>query len=556
MHEGEVSARLGLAGIPSISESTAIARDAAIAGYEDARVHVQHVSARESVAAVAAAKAAGVRISAEACPHHLVLSDEDVLATLDTRLKMNPPLRAPADRAAVIAGLRDGTLDCVATDHAPHAREEKEVPWEEAAMGTTGLETAFAALHTALVLPGVLPLGLVVERMSAGAALFGLPTPAIAVGAPANLALVDLAAEWEVGEAGYESRSENCCFAGRTLRGRVLATVAAGAVVHRDRTIALQLTSSARLRTPGGRDALRRRGVRGARAVTGEVVFTTGMTGYQESVTDPSFARQIIVFTHPHIGNYGVSDRAMESGHVHAAGVVMRAAVNADDAPGAQAGWLDWLAGRGVPGITGVDTRALVRHIRDAGAMRGGIFGAEVPESEARERVAAEPSMVGRDLAREVTPAAPVRFEGEGDGPRIVALDTGIKRSIVRNFTERGVTLELYPCTTSAADLLAADPDGYFLVPGPGDPAALDYLVDTIRALVVRKPVFGICLGHQLLCRAAGLETFKLRFGHRGANHPVKDVRTGRIAITSQNHGFAVAGRRGSASSPTSGPRS
>jgi len=242
MHEGEVSARLGLAGIPSISESTAIARDAAIAGYEDARVHVQHVSARESVAAVAAAKAAGVRISAEACPHHLVLSDEDVLATLDTRLKMNPPLRAPADRAAVIAGLRDGTLDCVATDHAPHAREEKEVPWEEAAMGTTGLETAFAALHTALVLPGVLPLGLVVERMSAGAALFGLPTPRIEVGAPADLVLVDLAAEWEVGEAGYESRSENCCFAGRTLRGRVLATVAAGAVVHRDRTIALQLT--------------------------------------------------------------------------------------------------------------------------------------------------------------------------------------------------------------------------------------------------------------------------------------------------------------------------
>jgi carbamoyl-phosphate synthase small subunit len=279
--------------------------------------------------------------------------------------------------------------------------------------------------------------------------------------------------------------------------------------------------------------------------VTGEVVFTTGMSGYQESVTDPSFARQIIVFTTPHIGNYGVSDRAMESAWVHAAGVVMRAAVNADDAPGAQAGWLDWLAGLGVPGITGVDTRALVRHIRDAGAMRGGIFGAEVPESVARERVAAEPSMVGRDLAREVTPAAPVRFEGEGDGPRIVALDTGIKRSIVRNFTTRGVTLELYPCTTSAGDLLAADPDGYFLVPGPGDPAALDYLFDTIRALVVRKPVFGICLGHQLLCRAAGLETFKLRFGHRGANHPVKDVRTGRIAITSQNHGFAVAGKAG-----------
>jgi dihydroorotase len=235
MHEGEASARLGLAGIPSISESTAIARDAAIAGYEGGRIHVLHVSARESVTAVADAKARGVRITAEACPHHLALTDADVLETLDTRLKMNPPLRSPADRSALIEGLRDGTLDCLATDHAPHAREEKDVPWEEAPMGTTGLETAFAALHTALVVPGLLPLPLIVERLSAGAAVFGLPVPRIAIGAPADLCLVDLGAEWEVGEAGYESRSENCCFAGRALLGRVVLTVAAGAVAFRDR---------------------------------------------------------------------------------------------------------------------------------------------------------------------------------------------------------------------------------------------------------------------------------------------------------------------------------
>jgi carbamoyl-phosphate synthase small subunit len=276
-------------------------------------------------------------------------------------------------------------------------------------------------------------------------------------------------------------------------------------------------------------------------AVTGEVVFTTGMSGYQESMTDPSFARQLITFTTAHVGNYGVSAEAWESDRVHAAGAIMREAVNTTDAPGAEQGWLDWLADHGVPGVAGVDTRALVRHIRSAGAMRGGIFPASMPETDAHDLVALEPSMVGRDLAREVTIGEP-RVHGEGGGLRIVALDTGIKRSIVNNFVKRGVQLELYPCTASADELLARDPDGFFLVPGPGDPAALDYVVDTIRALLVRKPVFGICLGHQLLSRAAGLETFKLPFGHRGANHPVKDLATGRIAITSQNHGFAVAG--------------
>ena len=210
-----------------------IARDAAIAGYEAGRIHIQHLSARESVEAIAEAKARGVQITAEASPHHLALTHEAILERLDTRLKMNPPLRAESDRQALIAGLRDGTIDCIATDHAPHAREEKEVPFEEAPMGTTGLETAFAAVYTA----GILALPLLVEKLSAGAALMGLDTPEIAVGRPANLALVDLDAEWEVGEAGYESRSENCCFAGRRLRGRVVMTLAAGGIVYRERVL-------------------------------------------------------------------------------------------------------------------------------------------------------------------------------------------------------------------------------------------------------------------------------------------------------------------------------
>jgi dihydroorotase len=238
MHEGAVSAALGIAGIPTVAESTMVARDAALAGYEDARVHFQHLSCAASVDAVADAKARAWRVSTEVCPHHLLLSEQDVRG-LDTRMKMHPPLATEADRAALVEGLRAGTIDCVATDHAPHAREEKEVPFEQAPMGTTGLETAFAALYSGLVLPGVIALALLVERMTAGAALFELPTPSIAVGEPANLTLVDLDAMWIAGEHGWESRAENCCFAGRHLQGRVLMTIAAGGLAHRDRALAL-----------------------------------------------------------------------------------------------------------------------------------------------------------------------------------------------------------------------------------------------------------------------------------------------------------------------------
>ena len=238
MHEGEVSALLGLAGIPSVSESTMVARDAELAAYEDGQIHVQHVSARETVEAIARAKAAGTRITAEASPHHLLLSD-DVVRDLDTHHKMNPPLRSEADRLAIVEGLRTGALDCVATDHAPHSREEKEQPFELAPMGVTGLETAFAAVHTELVVPGVISLGLLVERMTAGGQPFGLGTPMLAKGSPANICLVDLAAQWSVGEAGYESRSANSAFAGRRLVGRVRMTIAAGAVAYRERSFAI-----------------------------------------------------------------------------------------------------------------------------------------------------------------------------------------------------------------------------------------------------------------------------------------------------------------------------
>jgi carbamoyl-phosphate synthase small subunit len=293
-----------------------------------------------------------------------------------------------------------------------------------------------------------------------------------------------------------------------------------------------------------------------AHPAVGELVFTTGMSGYQESMTDPSFAGQLIAFTYPHIGNYGASSQAMESDRAWGRAAIMREACNREDAPTAERGWLDWLADSGVHGITGVDTRTLVRHIRDAGAMRGGVFPASMPEAQARALIEAEPPMDGQDLASVVSPSE-VSHHGGGDGaggPRIAVIDTGIKASMVRELVARGARVSLHPCASTAEDLLADDPDAVFLANGPGDPAALGYIVDTVRALVGRKPVWGICLGHQLLCRAVGLETFKLPFGHRGANHPVRDLHSGRVEITSQNHGFAAVGPGGQRTIDTDEP--
>ncbi len=209
-------------------------------------------------------------------------------------------------------------------------------------------------------------------------------------------------------------------------------------------------------------------------------------------------------------------------------------------------GWLSWLASQAIPGITDVDTRALVRHIRDQGAMRGGVFPSSLTEQQARELVEAEPDDGGTRPGQRGDAGATCSSRSAKDNREIAMIDTGVKRSIVRNLVERGATVELHPCTATAHELLAGDPDAIFLANGPGDPAALGYIVDTVRELIGRRPVYGICLGHQLLCRAVGLETYKLPFGHHGANHPVKDLTTGIVEITSQNHGFAVLGPNGS----------
>jgi carbamoyl-phosphate synthase small subunit len=274
-----------------------------------------------------------------------------------------------------------------------------------------------------------------------------------------------------------------------------------------------------------------------AGTVAGEACFTTVMAGYEQAVTDPSYAGQVLAFAYPLVGNYGVDERSLESDRAWTSGVVMRRARPA---------WAAWLARRGVVALEDVDTRALVRRLREDGAMRCALGEAAPEKLHTRalaqphldwERGLAEPHLLAPPPALEACTAEPYSL---GAGPRVVVLDLGCKRSIVRRLAETGVEAVVVPGAWDAETVLALEPAAVLVGNGPGDPAQLVDQVETVRALLDRVPLFGICLGHQLVALALGLDTFKLHFGHRGANHPVRDRRTGRVLVTAQNHGFAV----------------
>ena len=264
----------------------------------------------------------------------------------------------------------------------------------------------------------------------------------------------------------------------------------------------------------------------------GEAVFTTAMTGYQEVVTDPSYTEQIVCFTAPMVGNYGVAPVRSESDRPHACGVLMRRAGGEE--------WPCWLAARGIVALEGIDTRSLVVHLRERGSMRAAVVSGDASVAHVRERVRAAPAMAGRALVAGVSTDEPYSL-GRGT-PRVAVLDYGCKRSILERLLAGGASVRVYPHDTQAGALLAEAPDGVVLSNGPGDPAALARETAVVAELLGRVPLLGICLGHQLLARAAGLRTFKLRFGHRGANHPVLELASGRVLVTAQNHGFAVEG--------------
>ncbi|MDA1195672.1 MAG: glutamine-hydrolyzing carbamoyl-phosphate synthase small subunit [Planctomycetota bacterium] len=298
-------------------------------------------------------------------------------------------------------------------------------------------------------------------------------------------------------------------------------------------------------------------GASGERA--GEVVFNTSMTGYQEIATDPSYSGQIVTMTYPHIGNYGTNAEDDESDRPWIEGMIVRELSPVASNFRSTRTLAAWFEETGVLGIEGIDTRSLTRRLRGDGAINGVLSSEDLAIPSLLEKAKALPSMDGLDLASRVTCAAPYAWNeawppewnampdlaSDGDDGRpfkVVALDFGAKRNILRSLVTHGLVPTVVPATTSAEEILALEPDGVFLSNGPGDPAAVTYAVATIKKLLGKVPIFGICLGHQLLALAAGAKTYKLKFGHRGANHPVREHATGRVEITSQNHGFVVDG--------------
>jgi carbamoyl-phosphate synthase small subunit len=564
-HEGELSGRLGLPGWPGVAEESIVARDVMLAHHTGSRVHVAHVSTAGTVEVIRWAKARGIDVTAEVTPHHLALTT-DLLVGYDPVYKVNPPLRPQEDVDALRNALADGTIDVVATDHAPHARHDKEHAFVDAAFGMLGLETALAVVSEVLVRPGLLDWAAVARVHDTG--------PDRRPQRPGSTAAARSAGQHHPrrpGAGGHRRRERQS----QPLAQQPLARAhlprrrphdhpprnghpQQPADSDGERIVTLHPPSRTGLVALVRQRALLVledgrifRGLSyGALGETlGEAVFSTGMTGYQETLTDPSYHRQVIVMTAPHVGNTGVNDEDGESRRIWAAGYVVRDPALRSSSWRATRDLEDELRDQGVVGICEIDTRALTRHLREGGSMRVGIFSGDAagrPEGELLDVVLRAPLMAGSALAEEVSTTDPYVVPATGEKRfTVAALDLGIKEMTPQMMAERGIEVHVLPATSTVEQVMAVGgthgPDGVFFSNGPGDPATAEREIGLLRqVLEERVPFFGICFGNQLLGRALGFGTYKLKYGHRGINQPVMDRATGKVEVTAHNHGFAV----------------
>lgn len=444
---------------------------------------------------------------------------------------MAPPIRTEDDRKALIEGLKDGTIDAIITDHAPHCNEEKDVPFNCAPNGIAGLETSLASALTVLYNNGFTIDGLI-ELMSVNPArLLGVEGGVLEEGAAADIVVIDPDKEWTVHGNELYTKSLFTPYEGLTLKGRAVLTVVDGEIVMKEGEGAemkglLVLENGARFEG----DLL------GTVEGMGELVFNTGMTGYQECFTDPSYEGQILTLTYPLIGNYGANDLFMQNRKPAAAGYVLDRITEHPSNWECKEKITDFIERYHVPCLYNVDTRAVTRMVRMQGVMKAVIVSADRGEDFIQEALA---KPMHKNQVERVTTAYPYTY---GDGKyRVSLLDCGLKKNILVSLAANDCTVHVFPAHTTAEELLASDPDGIFLSPDRETRKDVPYVVETVKKLIGKKPIFGICLGIQMLSTALGAHTFKLPFGHRGSNHPVKDLRTGRVYITSQNHGYAVS---------------
>ena len=542
IHDGGYCRAHGHRGISSESEWRQVERDIRLVAETGCRYHVCHVSTKESVELVRRAKAAGLPVSCETAPHYLVLCDEDLRE--EGRFKMNPPLRSRADREALVAGLQDGTIEVIATDHAPHTAAEKARGLAGSAMGVVGLECAFAVLNTALVGRGIISFARLVEAMAvAPRRIFSLGGGTIAAGEPADLTAVDTERAGTVDPDRFLSMGRSTPFAGMAVRGEVMLTLVGGREAYRNGDLKRYHNTmnmkpyTKKIVLENGQEFYGY-GFGADKEAICEIVFNTSMVGYQEIMSDPSYTDQMVVMTYPLIGNYGMTDEDYETKNPTIGGMIVR---EYNDSP-SNFRYTKTLSEvfeeHAIPGIEGVDTRMLTRIIRNEGSQRVMITSVETPREEALARMAATPwphDMVSRVSCRKRWMSRVPNHKYD-----VVAVDCGIKYNIIRLLNRVGCNVTVVPYDATAEQILAFRPDGLVLSNGPGDPNDVQGVIELVRQLRGRLPIFGICMGHQLISLAYGAKTFKMKFGHRGANHPVKTLQTGKIEITSRNHSFAV----------------